>query len=911
MRTSKTLLIGFGLMLFVGLVLMVLPSAPLPIEEELEAYDQPDKAAEYFRLKRSPRGKTEIPVEKYLMAREHMERMPRFSTTLNRSFPSQAESGASVGDIGTWQSLGPGNIGGRTRALLIHPTNPNIMYAAGVSGGIWRTTNGGASWTPLADFIANINVNSLAMSPTDPNTIFAGTGETYLHLRGLGIFKTIDGGTSWSQLDTTNNENFYYVNDIVISPNNSNHLYAGTGTGIWYSPDGGTSWSQQLAPMVSGGCLDLAIRTDSNTDYLFAACSRNPGASIYRNIDAGGTGTWQVVYTEADMGRTSLALAPSNQNIVYALAESWESNAYRRGLLAVFRSTSSGDPGSWVARVRNIDPAKVNTFLLSNFYCSGGALTRTSNQGWHDNVIAVDPIDSDRVWAGGIRMFRSDDGGKNWGFTGYGIHADQHVIVFHPQYNGTSNQKMFVGNDGGLYLTENARARVPTGDSAFCSGDYGDISWNAVNNNYGVTQFYYGLPHPNGKTYFGGTQDNGTVRGNDVTGANSWSQIYHSDGGYVAIHPNNSNIIYAETQYANNLVKSTNGGTNWISARNGINDYPAFIPPLMMDHQNPEILWFGGTRLWRTTNGAQNWVAASKIIPLDDGWDDWVSAIGIAPSDSNYVLAGSINGGTILHTKTGLSTDGTSEWAAVNPAGGYGFVSSLVFHPTNKNLAYATFSTFGIPHVWKSIDAGATWTNIDGSGATALPDIPVHSIVIDPADTNRLYVGTDLGVFVSLDDGANWAVENTGFANVITESLSLINTGAAYKLFAFTHGRGVFRVTVHGQDPTPTPTPTLTSTPDPNCTTKPAKPTLLKPKNNGSIKKLAVPLDWNDETCTTNFVVVVKQDSKKGTKVDGKTIAVSQYTTKQLAKGKTYFWQVKACNGIGCTKSDWWSFKVK
>ena len=249
--------------------------------------------------------------------------------------------------------------------------------------------------------------------------------------------------------------------------------------------------------------------------------------------------------------------------------------------------------------------------------------------------------------------------------------------------------------------------------------------------------------------------------------------------------------------------------------------------------------------------------------------------------------------------------------AAVNPAGGYGFVSSLVFHPTNKNLAYATFSTFGIPHVWKSIDAGATWTNIDGSGATALPDIPVHSIVIDPADTNRLYVGTDLGVFVSLDDGANWAVENTGFANVITESLSLINTGAAYKLFAFTHGRGVFRVTVHGQDPTPTPTPTPTSTPDPNCTTKPAKPTLLKPKNNGSIKKLAVPLDWNDETCTTNFVVVVKQDSKKGTKVDGKTIAVSQYTTKQLAKGKTYFWQVKACNGIGCTKSDWWSFKVK
>src|SRR5205823_5708165 len=174
----------------------------------------------------------------------------------------------------------------------------------------------------------------------------------------------------------------------------------------------------------SAGCLDLVIRTDQTNDYLFTACGNLTQARIYRNTDAGGAGDWTEVYTETGMGRTSLALAPSNQNIIYAATMSISSGTYNQGLLAVFRSTSSGDPGSWTAQVRNNDATKLNTILFSNprevFRTECGTGTNSFiNQGWYDNAIAVDPVDSNRVWVGGVDLFRSDDGGANWGLASF------------------------------------------------------------------------------------------------------------------------------------------------------------------------------------------------------------------------------------------------------------------------------------------------------------------------------------------------------------------------------------------------------------------------------------------------------------------------------------------------------------
>jgi uncharacterized protein (TIGR03437 family) len=774
-------------------------------------YDQPREALEYYRLKRLPSGETQLPVEKYLTAKEQIEAMPRYSSAQNLLLPSRNEMRAkktatSLEALGTWEALGPGNIGGRTRALLIHPTTPNVMYAAGVAGGVWRSTNAGGSWQPLTDLLPNIAVSALAFEPGNPNVIYAGTGEGYFNynsIRGAGIFKTMDGGNSWQQLSGTMTADFYYVNDIVVSPNNAQRVYAATGEGIFRSTDGGVSWTRTLdLSNLTGGALDLAIRTDKQTDYVFAACGTFEQATIYRNTDAAGAGTWEAVLTEPGMGRTSLALAPSNQNVIYALAASYFSGPYEDGLHAVFRSTSSGDANTWTKQTQNTDPSYLNTLLLSNPLaatlrdCGYPGQNEIYSQGWYDNVIAVDPADENKVWAGGIDLFRSDDGGRNWGLASHWwasktaaqyAHADHHVIAFHPQYNGTTNKQMFIGTDGGLFRTNDARAAVATGALAPCNPTNSQVAWQSLNNGYAVTQFYHGAVAPDGKSYLGGTQDNGTVRSTDAKGANGWEEILGGDGGFAAFDPTNPNIIYASFA-GGRVYKSTDGGATFGQAEFGLNDTARFfVTPLVMDPSDPQRLWTGGNQIWRSDKGAAQW---RRVI---NATNVRATAIAVSPSDANYVLVGGTVQG-ILRTSNALLADSNTSWQTATPR--QGFVSGLAFDPTNPEIAYATYSTFGGAHVWKTMDGGASWSSIDGFGAGALPDIPVNCIVVDPTNPVRLFIGTDLGVFVSTNGGAAWNVENTGFANAPVEALSLNTTGGVTTLYAFTHGRGAWRITL-------------------------------------------------------------------------------------------------------------------
>jgi uncharacterized protein (TIGR03437 family) len=798
-----------------------------------ETFDKPREATRYFVQKRLPEGEKELPLEKYFEAQEQMRGMQYFSTALDRIVTKGENRTASLSaaemapEAATWTPLGPGNIGGRTRALLINPQDANLMYAAGVSGGVWKTTNGGQSWAPIADLIGNVTVSSMVMEPGNPNVIYVGTGEGVSvgeidpagggDFRGAGIFKTTDGGANWTRLEGTRNGNFFYVNDLVISPNDKNRIYAATRTGVWRSPDGGANWTRVLQPrnddgdLVLGGCLDLVIRTDRQTDFVLASCGTFEPATIYRNTDAAGSGNWESVLTQPDMGRTSLAIAPSNQEIVYALASSNDFGPYLDGLHAVFRSTSGGAANSWTTQVSNADANKLNTLLLSNpllatlTNCQVDLGDNISSQGWYDNVIAVDPLDPDRVWAGGIDLFRSDDGGRNWGVASYWwigdpgftasspyAHADQHVIVFHPQYNGASNQTMFVGSDGGLFRTDNARAAVATGNTATCRGENSAVRWTTINNNYGVTQFYFGAVSPDGKTYFGGTQDNGTLLGTDGQGANGWKNIVGGDGGYSLVDFANPNTFYASIALTLDFsfFKSTDGGNSFGEASAGIADGGLLVIPFAIDPSDPQRLWTGGDYIWRTLNGAAQWTRASAIT----AGVTQVSAIAIAPTDSNRALVGMADG-YIHRNSNALTTTATTTWPSVQPRRGW--VSSLAFDPNNKDIAYATYSTFGGGHVWRSADGGASWNPIDGSGNGALPDVPVHSIVVDPSNTARLYIGTDVGVFVSTDGGANWAIETTGFPNVITESLQIQIANGVTQVYAFTHGRGVWRAVIN------------------------------------------------------------------------------------------------------------------
>jgi hypothetical protein len=792
------------------------------LKEKGEGYDEPAEAQEFFNLKRSPDGRSPVRKEWYVKAIEHAEEMPQYSTATASFHPparSMSKAARESLALGAWTQLGPGNIGGRTRALLIDPANPSIMYAAGVAGGVWKTTNEGATWTALGDMLPNLAVCSLAFDPTNASVIYAGTGEGYFNgdmVRGAGIYKTTDAGANWVRLASTTTVDFQYVNDIVVSRNDHNRLYAATRTGVWTSDDGGDIWTRTLNPLdaggltVQGGCLDLAIRTDQATDYLFASCGSFAQATVYRNTDAAGAGAWTAVLNEIGMGRTSLAIAPSNQSVIYALAASNFSGSFNLGLLAVFRSTASGDAGSWTAQVRNTNPTKLNTVLLSNpliaflSECGQGG-SAFLNQGWYDNAIAVDPANPDRLWVGGIDLFRSDDGGQNWGIASYWwaepddshfAHADQHLIVFHPQYDGSTNRIMYAANDGGIFRTNNALASLATGTRAPCDSANTGVRWTSLSNNYGVTQFYHGLPYPNGLSYMGGTQDNGTLKGTDSTGINGWNEVFGGDGGYVGIDPTDSDNIYVETTRLS-IRRSTDGGTTFFAGTIGINESSGnfqFINTFIMDPRIPQRLWTGGRILWRTSDGAASWTQASAQLSVDRS----VSAIAIAPTNSNRVLVGlsgsTLGGGFIHRNDAALTANASTAWPGVQPR--LGFVSWVTFDPTDENVAYATYSTFGGSHVFKSTDAGATWASIDGTGDTGIPDIPVHSIVVDGADSERLYIGTDIGVFVSMDGGGTWARENTGFANVITESLAIGSVGSNNVLFAFTHGRGAWRVTL-------------------------------------------------------------------------------------------------------------------
>jgi hypothetical protein len=852
---------------------------------EMERTDQPDEAIRRYLERRLPRGQKDLPIERYFRAREHIRNMPQHSARTGRVLPSQTQMGqatgfpadafgdpsASAADtsgiLASWQSLGPGNVGGRTRALLVDPGSPDVMYAAGVAGGVWKSTNGGASWQALDDFMANIAVNSMAFDPSDSSILYAGTGEGFFNadgVRGAGIFKSTDAGATWSRLaSTAGNANFNFVNDIVVSNVDPQHVYAATGTGVWRSLDGGASWTLSLSvPTVAGsttgvrGAMDLVMRTDQATDYVFVAAgtafsSGEPRSRIFRNVDAAGAGAWVEVYSEATMGRTSLAIAPSNQNVIYAMSASTESGTFNTGLLGVFRSTSAGDPGSWTTQVRNTSPNKQDRLLLSNpinaalVECGFGGANNFLNQGWYDNVIAVDPADENRVWAGGIDLFRSDNGGVNWGVASYWwfqangtppangdpqlVHADNHVLVFHPSYNGTTNQTMFVGNDGGVYKTTNAVAgnvgyvngTTPSGGtitstSPICGNEYtaggiytvpSPVLWESLNNGYAVTQFYHGVSYPGGATYFGGTQDNGTNRGTDVAGANAWTRINGGDGGYVAVNPANTNVLYLETTGLS-LRKSTNGGASFAAATTGISgDTFPFITVFRMDPNDPNRLWLGGRFMWRTDTSATSWTRTSATQQTGGA----ITAIAIAPGNSNVVIDGAASG-QLRRTTTALTANAASvlntTWLqSFTPRGnGNGTISWVEYDPSNTAIVWATISNFNgtanangtaAGHVFRSADGGATWVLADGTqtpgNAAAIPDIPAHSVVVDPTNGQRVFVGTDLGVFVTLDGGGTWYKEVTGFANTVVESLSMENVGGTPMIYAFTHGRGAFR----------------------------------------------------------------------------------------------------------------------
>src|SRR5829696_6737672 len=502
-----------SLMAAIGSVMLTLQTPEERRDTTTPRFDEPGAAARSDLARRQPTDDRLDMPRSYEAARRHVASLARFSSAIGRDLPaaqpasrvwlsgsrvmSLTGTSTATGVLDAWTPLGPGNIGGRTRVVKFHPAVPTTLFAAGVSGGIWKSDDNGTNWRPTGDGLTNIAVNSLLIDPARPDVMYAGTGEGYfreeirgtgLPLRGSGIYVTADGARTWQQLPFTNTPDFHWVNDLEFGVTDSRRIYAATRSGVWRSTDNGATWARLLAVNVRGGCLDLALRPDRSEDVLFASCGSYEQATVYRFPRAATRRPFpEVVLREPDMGRTSLAIAPSNPEIVYALAASntdGPQGIYRQGLLAVYRSDSGGTAGSWQTRVNNRDHVFLNTMLLTNTasaaarVCSPqGSTVIPATMGWYNNVIPVDPRDPNRVWAAGVDWFRSDDGGRKWGLASFSYggtgsfftHSDQHAITFHPNYDGESNQIALIGNDGGIYRTTNARAVTSNGAQAACT----------------------------------------------------------------------------------------------------------------------------------------------------------------------------------------------------------------------------------------------------------------------------------------------------------------------------------------------------------------------------------------------------------------------------------------------------------
>jgi hypothetical protein len=335
-----------------------------------------------------------------------------------------------------------------------------------------------------------------------------------------------------------------------------------------------------------------------------------------------------------------------------------------------------------------------------------------------------------------------------------------------------------------------------TGLSAACSSAGISVAWSSLNRGYGVTQFYHGTPFPDGTQYLAGAQDNNTLLGSDAAGPDGWKPVFGGDGGFSAVHPAQPSVWLMEFQWAS-LGRTTNGGVTIFQGRPGLDPTLAdnlgpegnylFIAPFTHDPATNNI-WLGGNYLYRGPSFGLTWQKVGAAMP--DGGR--ISAIAVSSRTPGLVAIGT-DKGHIARVVDGGGAAVSTFFTAPRS----GWVTSIAFDPLDDNVLYATYGNFGGAHIFRSIDKGESWHSLDGSGPNGFPDIPAHSIVVDPDDRQRLYLGTDLGVMVSIDSGRTWMTEETGFGPAVTMWLSLIRTPAGQKqLFAFTHGRGAWRVTL-------------------------------------------------------------------------------------------------------------------
>jgi photosystem II stability/assembly factor-like uncharacterized protein len=670
-----------------------------------------------------------------------------------------------------WTELGPvpitnGPYTGRVSAIVCSPTNAGRYFVAGADGGVWRTTDGGTTWTPLTDQMPTTAMGALALDPTNDNIVYAGTGEANYanHSRyGLGLFKSIDGGNTWTQLAESTFAGRCF-SKIVVNPQNPQILYASITraggfpemaaakghpsaagpVGVFRSDNAGVSWTQLAGGLPNLSATDLAI-DPTNPNVLYAAIGHifgNMSNGIYKTTD-GGT-TWTKLggtgWPSGTLGRIALAVAPTQPSRIYTLiANPADASGGSASTKGAFRSDNGG--ASWTS-------------------LPIGSIQST--YGWYLCVVSVQPSNPSTVFMGGLDLYKSTTAGANWSDV-TPTHVDQHALA----WDGLG--RLLAGHDGGVSRTANLGG-----------------NWSALVN-LGVIQFYAGFAtHPTNANYLmGGFQDNGT---NIHSGPGlGWTQVFGGDGGWTQIDQANPLRLFCEYQGSGNLYVSTNGGGSFNYSGSGINggDRNAFEPPYLIDPTNSTRMLYATHRIYRSTNSGASWTAISG--DLTGGGSASIRSIAIAPSDPNTVYAATSDG------RVQRSTNGGSAFTLVltgNP--GWPRVTRELFvDPSDPQSVYLAGAGFGAIKIRHSTDGGTTWESLDGD----LPDVPVDTISVDiRGKLPVLYAGADDGLYYSINGGLSWHRYGTGLPHACVIDLKLEPVRA--RLLAATQGRGAWSVPI-------------------------------------------------------------------------------------------------------------------
>lgn len=671
-----------------------------------------------------------------------------------------------------FEQIGPHNIGGRTLDVQFNPLNTNSIFAGAASGGLWRSYTGGVGvsvWQQVPTGFPVLGVSSIAIVPTDSNTIYIGTGEVYnyqnshggLTVRetrgsyGMGILKTTDYGVTWTKsLDWSYNAE-RGVQKVRIDPNNYNIIWAATTEGTYKSTDAGQTWNQMHNILMS---TDVAIMP-GNSNIVFEACGNlnSTGNGIYRTTNGGTSWTKLTSGLPSSYGgKALLQIYQANPQIIFASIGNGSATGAGTWLC---KSTNGGD--NW---------SIINTTDYSTY------------QGWYSHWVGVNPTNQNLILTGGIDVYKSTNGGTTltqktyWYLWYFGVtppggpegppdyvHADQHSIT----YNPNDPNIVYLGTDGGV----------------FRSTDGGE-TFTGCNGGYQSTQFYsqFASSFTSGSIGIGGLQDNATAI---YLGTDAWKRVLGGDGCAAGIHPTNENIMYGTYQYLA-LQRSTNLGNNWNGIQPPNSSSAGFYAPFVVCRSNPNTLYAGSNYVHKSTNQGSSWTLMNGGQTLDgnpllvltgsNSSTDTVYAA-TSPVSSRGNVFVTFNGGTSWNNITGTLPDR--------------YLTDIAVAPTNASTVYVTVAGFGSSHLFKSTNAGQTWTDIGSS----LPDAPAFSVIVDPLNENNIFFGNDITVYASSDAGNTWFEYSNGLPEaVFVYDLNILASN--HKLRVATHGNGVYEADI-------------------------------------------------------------------------------------------------------------------